>query len=244
MLRTALTLLLCVLLLVVIVVFTPVRKAPGPDFRRKAAHAVPTATDANRKETTMTDRLRHWLLALGVSLAPVAATAYEGNPAPAAPPFKGDYQVTRWEELIPQDWDPYAPFKADAEKAGAISDTSPEAQALIDKLREVWDSAPTKTALDGASIRLPGYVVPLEESKAGMTEFLLVPYFGACIHSPPPPANQIIHVVSDKPFKNLRSMDAVWVVGTLKIARRNTDMGVSGYRMQVTGLAPYKWDGR
>lgn len=56
-------------------------------------------------------------------------------------------------------------------------------------------NAPVVKALDGQNIRLPGYIVPLEVSEEGRTtEFLLVPYFGACIHVPPPPSNQIVHV--------------------------------------------------
>jgi hypothetical protein len=80
-------------------------------------------------------------------------------------------------------------------------------------------------------VRLPGYVVPLEEVKGELKEFLLVPYFGACIHSPPPPANQIVHVVSSTPLKGWRTMDAVWVNGTLNAARGDTAMGASGYRI-------------
>ncbi len=185
------------------------------------------------------------LLALWV---PLASRAYleepAPKPAPVVPPFKGDYKVTNWEMLIPKDWDPYAPFRAESNKMAALSDASPQADELIRKMREVWDNAPTDHALNGARTRLPGYVVPLEETKEGLKEFLLVPYFGACIHTPPPPANQIVHVVSDKPLKGVRSMDPVWVVGTLTTTRRNTDMGVSGYRLQATGLAPYKTQAR
>ena len=48
--------------------------------------------------------------------------------------------------------------------------------------------------LDGRYVLLPGYVVPLEFSDSRIIEFLLVPWVGACIHKPPPPANQIVHV--------------------------------------------------
>ena len=68
------------------------------------------------------------------------------------------------------------------------------------------------SALVGQLVRIPGVVVPLEDSKDGLKEFLLVPYFGACVHSPPPPANQIVHVLPKSPAKGLRSMDAVWIV--------------------------------
>jgi hypothetical protein len=101
------------------------------------------------------------------------------------------------------------------------------------------DNAPINSTMDGAAIRIPGYVVPLDETQAGLKEFLLVPYFGACIHSPPPPSNQIVHVVSSKPMKGLRSMDAVWVSGTLKAMRQDSVMGMSSYQMQAAAVDNY-----
>ncbi|HEY0822024.1 MAG TPA: DUF3299 domain-containing protein, partial [Rhizobacter sp.] len=73
----------------------------------------------------------------------------------------------------------------------------------------------------------------------GLKEFLLVPYFGACIHSPPPPANQIVHVVSAKPVKGFATMDTVWVTGTLSLARQSSEMGVSGYRLAAGSVTRY-----
>jgi uncharacterized protein len=81
-------------------------------------------------------------------------------------------------------------------------------------------------------------VVPLDETAAGLTSFLLVPYFGACIHTPPPPSNQIIHVHTATPAK-VRTMDPVWVRGTLKLERSNTAQGASGYRLDAAGIDPY-----
>ena len=73
----------------------------------------------------------------------------------------------------------------------------------------------------------------------GIKEFLLVPYFGACVHSPPPPANQIIHVLPQSVPKSIRSMDPVWISG--KLVREKTDsyMGAAGYRMQALLVEPY-----
>ena len=93
--------------------------------------------------------------------------------------------------------------------------------------------------MNGRAVRLPGYVVPLEEGREGLREFLLVPYFGACIHTPPPPANQIIHVKLDKPSRLAKSMDAVWLTGVLRTGREKTEMGQSGYRMQASGMKLY-----
>ena len=72
------------------------------------------------------------------------------------------------------------------------------------------------TDLNGANVRLAGYLLPLEFSDEGVTDFLLVPYVGACIHVPPPPANQIVFVRLTKKFKVDDLFTAVWVSGQLK----------------------------
>ena len=71
----------------------------------------------------------------------------------------------------------------------ALTDADPRALALLQRMRETWDNAPTNNAMDDKPVRIAGYLVPLDEVKAGLTRFLLVPYFGACIHTPPPPSN-------------------------------------------------------
>lgn len=143
----------------------------------------------------------------------------------------------RWEELVPNDWDPGKRFR-DRNVQG-LSDADPKVLQLMRELREEWDNAPTRPELDGAAVRIPGYLVPLEESRGELSEFLLVPYFGACIHSPPPPANQIVHVLPAKAVKGFRSMDAVWVTGTLRTHRQDSSMGVSGYRLEAQAVEKY-----
>jgi hypothetical protein len=71
-------------------------------------------------------------------------------------------------------------------------------------------------ALDGKLIRIPGYVLPLEYSGKKVTEFLLVPWVGACIHTPPPEANQIVYVKPDQAFEIEGMFQAVWVTGRLR----------------------------
>jgi hypothetical protein len=163
-------------------------------------------------------------------LAPSASWAE--SPA-AASVFR---EIT-WEELVPAHWDPAKDMRE--LNRGILSDADPRAQAAMKKLREIWDNAPTNPAIDGQKVRIPGYVVPLEESKAGMKEFLLVPYFGACIHTPPPPSNQILHVLPAKPAQSLRSMDTIWVSGTVRVARHDSYMGASSYRLEATRIEPY-----
>jgi hypothetical protein len=107
-------------------------------------------------------------------------------------------------------------------------------------MREVWDAAPVNSKLAGQVVRIPGFVVPLEDTNDGLKEFLLVPYFGACIHSPPPPANQIIHVLPRTPAKGFRSMDTVWVSGRLTTPRTDSYMGTSGYRIEADAVTRYE----
>ena len=74
--------------------------------------------------------------------------------------------------------------------------------------------------LIGKSVKIPGFAVPLEEDEEGfefVKEFLLVPVYGMCIHVPPPPPNQVVHVVVDKPVYFETLLYAIWVTGTLEV---------------------------
>jgi hypothetical protein len=150
----------------------------------------------------------------------------------------GAFREVSWDDLLPKDWDPLQPLKG--LQLDKLKDSDPRAVEALEKLRQAWDVAPANHAMQGARIRIAGFMVPLEWSKGEVREFLLVPYFGACIHVPPPPANQIIHVVSDTPFKSKDGMDAVWVNGTLEVANRKTDMGNAGYRLKAQRVEEYK----
>jgi hypothetical protein len=160
-----------------------------------------------------------------------AATKSTAAPAPSV------FRAITWDELVPKDWDPMNQFKD--MNFGILNDGDPRAAAMLKRMREVWDNAPINNAMDGQAVRIPGYIVPLEEGKSGMTEFLLVPYFGACIHSPPPPSNQIIHVMPKKPAQNFRSMDTVWINGTIRTLRTDSFMGASSYRIDAVSVEPY-----
>ncbi len=103
--------------------------------------------------------------------------------------------------------------------------------------------------LDGKNIRMPGYLLPLEFKDKKVTEFLLVPWVGACIHTPPPPANQIVHVKLEKGFDLGDEMfTPVWVNGVMKTEKNNPELSfVDGkqnidvsYVMQADGVELYK----
>jgi uncharacterized protein len=178
------------------------------------------------------------LIAALIALACAAAVAQAPPDAAAAKAVALQaFREITWDELVPKDWDPFKDLK-DLKLAG-LSDSDPRAAAMLKRMREVWDSAPVNEAMNEQTVRLPGYLVPLDDAKAGLKEFLLVPYFGACIHTPPPPSNQIVHVLPRAAAKGFRSMDAVWVSGTLKTQRADTVMGTSGYRLDAVAVEPY-----
>jgi hypothetical protein len=166
-----------------------------------------------------------------------SGSAGAGRTAQSAAPGTAAPRTIGWEVLVPADWDPMKDLKG--LNLSILSDADPRATAALAKLREAWDNAPINPAVVGQTVRLPGYLVPLEETKDGLKEFLLVPYFGACIHSPPPPANQIVHVLPKAPAKGLRSMDTVWVTGVLTGTRTDSYMGMSGYRIEAIQVTPY-----
>jgi hypothetical protein len=102
-------------------------------------------------------------------------------------------------------------------------------------------------ALDGQHIRLPGYVLPLEFNGEAVSEFFLVPTVGACIHTPPPPANQIVLVKLNQSFTPSGIFDAVWVSGRMKVVTSRHKLGYrdgagevsSTYQMEAVQVTPY-----
>lgn len=155
---------------------------------------------------------------------------------------KNGVRTIGWDELLPRDWDPWADFQQGDLQGldmSRLADDDPRAAAALARLRKVWDEAPLNTALDGQTVRLPGYVVPLEHTADGLRELLLVPHYGACIHTPPPPSNQIVHVRLPRPNKSLSTMDTVWISGPLRLQRATTVHGVSGYAMQGQRVERY-----
>lgn len=176
------------------------------------------------------------LLAL---LGPAMAADYQVGerlkPRPATPTL--NYREIEWDDLIPKGWDPMAAFKG--LNMSRLKDSDPRAIEALEKMKAAWAEAPVEPSLDGKRVKLAGFVVPLERKGDAVLELLLVPYFGACIHTPPPPANQIVHVVLKKPAEGLKMMDAFWVSGTLSLQHGDSSLGIYGYRMSGDRLDAY-----
>jgi hypothetical protein len=186
-------------------------------------------------------RRRMWLLGTGGRLAGLSLMgACLASPmAKAADPYK----TITWDDLIDEQWAKSMQAEMMAiGRLGFLKDGTEAADRAMAKLRQKWDEAPVVTAFNGQKIRIPGYVVPLDASRDPKRAFLLVPYFGACIHTPPPPANQIILVQprADSRIKSVpESMATVWIEGTLEVGRTTTSQGVTGYLVQADAVRPY-----
>jgi len=150
------------------------------------------------------------------------------------------YEEILWPALLPEGWT----VEGIMEKLNLndLGDNDPKAREMLQKVREMWDNAPVNPKLDNRRVRIPGFVVPLDGQREKTREFLLVPYFGACIHAPAPPANQVIHAVIDKSVKSANLSPAMWISGTIRTVRSDTRMGVSGYEMTVDKVEPYQLD--
>ena len=177
-------------------------------------------------------------LALGLSSPMVGAASPPDKSTAKTAAKPGAVRELKWEELVPAGWDPMKLLRGKGDLS-RLQDGDPQTNALMREVREVWDNAPIRPELAGKKVKLPGYLVPLEGQSGEWKEFLVVPYFGACVHSPPPPANQIVHVKAAIPATGLRSMDTVWVTGTMRTERRDTDMGVSGYTIDGATVEKY-----
>ena len=112
-----------------------------------------------------------------------------------------------------------------------------------DTWNPVYDTIATRLneALNGAYIKMPGYIIPFDVGPNGVQDFMLVPYMGACIHTPPPPANQLVVVHAKTPWPNDQLWDPVWATGTLKTRLQSTDLGQTGYFLSADTLEPFEW---
>ena len=144
-----------------------------------------------------------------------------------------------WDALIPPD---YQPDKLMGElNIDDLSDDDPRAEEAMARLRALWDEAPVREDLDGASVKLPGFVVPVEADDKETTGFLLVPYYGACVHVPPPPANQTVYVITETGKGTPAGLfDVVWVSGTMSVKRIENDIAEAGYTLYATQIEPYE----
>ena len=144
-------------------------------------------------------------------------------------------QQVDWEELLPEN------------ERGQFASGAPA--PVHDYLSgESGPAAPQQVAvgvnaqLDGRTVKIPGFIVPLDlDEDHKVVEFFLVPYFGACIHVPPPPANQIVYVTLEKGIALDSMYEAYWITGKLSVKNKTTRLGAAAYTLAGRQIEVYKY---
>ena len=95
--------------------------------------------------------------------------------------------------------------------------------------------------LDGKTVKIPGYIVPLDHIGFGVVEFMLVPFIGACIHLPPPPPNQLIYVTTEKPWDAMTLWEPIWVTGTIIVKAQTNIWAETGYQISADEIEFYDY---
>ena len=161
-----------------------------------------------------------------------------------------DYEEIDWVALMPED-DLSALLNrpevlndiADGSAADSVDDFA--SKQLEDEQAQRYQQALVSTrvieAFDGKAIRIPGFIVPLEQNdEQKATAFFVVPYFGACLHMPPPPPNQILYVEYEEGIAVENLYDPYWFEGTVKIDNHESALGTSAYSLVLDSFALYE----
>nr|WP_240435594.1 DUF3299 domain-containing protein [Photobacterium salinisoli] len=144
--------------------------------------------------------------------------------------------VTNAQETLTLDWIDLIPEKERQlfdQQGMPLVDHENDQAALQKRVGSV------RPELNGSNVRIPGFVIPLEGDENTITEFLLVPYFGACIHVPPPPPNQIVYVKFPKGAPVQQLWDVVYVVGKLNVQTTEHELAETGYLLHGTLIEEY-----
>ena len=133
-----------------------------------------------------------------------------------------------WEDLLPQGHENILPTPR-----GLL----PHDQG--DLVSRQPQSTGVRTDWNGRIVRMPGFIVPIDYKGTGVTAFILVPYVGACVHVPPPPANQLVFVTTSEPYESKGLFEPVNVTGMFGTASTSTQLAEIGYALSADLIEPY-----
>lgn len=167
--------------------------------------------------------------------------AVEATPPPIGEVDENGYRELTWEALVPIGFRAEDIMSRYQGELGAMQDGDPAAMDVYEQMMDEFNNAPINEDLDQLDIRLPGFIAPLEFKDGLITTFLLVPYFGACIHVPPPPNNQTVFVTLAEGNGIIPgdSYYPFWVQGKMLAEGEETDIGTAGYAIADAVVEPY-----
>lgn len=177
-----------------------------------------------------------FLLASALFLPQVAGALDPPKPEPTTKPAPGTPTAPReitWEDLLPESERNAPPMLSQRMQPLFDDESGPAASQE--------GSSQVNKALDRQTVKLPGFLVPLNRGRdAQVSEFLLVPYFGACIHVPPPPPNQIVHVKMAQPIRMPSMFHPVWITGQMRTQRVTSDLADAAYTVAAVKIEKYE----
>jgi hypothetical protein len=194
-----------------------------------------TTAEADTSEPQVGDRIPEPAADPGDSNR-LAAAGAEANDVAAR-----GYREIGWEELMPEGEEErlaqlYQQQMAMLYSGGPIAEGS-----AADTMIQIGTFNTVKE-LNETKIRIPGYTVPFEYgANAEISEFLLVPYYGACLHAPPPPPNQTVFAMTDEPIKLRDLAQAVWIEGTMYTQTQESELADAAYTIRVEKVETYEY---
>ncbi len=145
-------------------------------------------------------------------------------------------QISWAEEAIDLEWDDLLPIGTSLPPdpfQGLIDHDGPDLSS------QQPPSSGVRVDWNGKVVRLPGFIVPIETKDAGVTAFILVPYVGACVHVPPPPANQLVFVTTNDPYQTKGMFEPVNVTGMFGVSSISTQLADIGYALSADKIEPF-----
>ena len=167
----------------------------------------------------------------------------------ASAELETEFKTVEWVDLIPPEvleilMNPPS-YIAEIEDGSAEDQITSQMKNTLaeeeeDAYRRALASTDVNPAMNGQKIRIPGFVVPLEfDEEQTISQFFLVPYFGACLHMPPPPPNQIILVEAPDGVQMSALYEPFWLEGKVRTTITENDMAKSAYALTLHSLSPY-----
>ncbi|HEY7884987.1 MAG TPA: DUF3299 domain-containing protein [Cellvibrionaceae bacterium] len=189
---------------------------------------------------------------LGGCADPEEPQSTQADSAPSSQP-PSRYHTIEWVDLIPADdlealMNP-PDFLSDIED-GSDEDQLDNSELFSEEIladdpvaqryQQALSSARTIDDMDQKAVRIPGFIVPLEfDEEQTITEFFLVPFFGACIHVPPPPPNQVIYVHYPEGLQLEHLYEPFWISGVISVAHTENELAESAYSIKPFHIEPY-----